>query len=239
MITKDPRIAALAAKYEKKVVSEFQEYVDFAKVDNMTTNIFILSPEQCVGEHEDIRSNLGKCLVDTGEIFLRETGEISERLFIHEYIHRLSRNKKGSTWYMGIQTENEQKTVNFNEAITEYFCWKVVGYDKKHSDVAYSYGLDLIEALVGEIQYEQLLRQFFYSDADLFASMFGYFDEICADFDVLFQSSAGTGTKEEILELALNINRCKMHFMSSLEDDLYFPHTKKGNSLLAKLLDRM
>lgn len=188
----DDRIVRIADKYQNKIYQEFNEHVDFEKVGDMKTNVYLLSMEQCVGEHEDLQHNSRKCVITTGDIYIKDKVVISERGFIHEYIHRMSRNLIDDVWFMGLQAEDDGIRIDINEAITEYFCWKIVEYDLNAPEVSYSFGIDCIEKLNQKIGYERLKAIYFHSQLNKFKAYFEDFNEICDDFYQMFDTNSDT-----------------------------------------------
>lgn len=189
MVSTDNRILKTSDKYANKIHEEFGSYADFDKIDDMKTNIFFLTEKECIGEHEDLLYSAGKCNITDGNIYIRDKDIIPERLLVHEYIHRISRNYINNIWHMGIQTEDDGIRISLNEAITEYFCWKLVKYDENEPRTIYMNGLDCIEKLSNKIGYEVLKDIYFNNKITSLVLLFDDFNEVCNGFRDIFDES--------------------------------------------------
>ncbi len=118
-------------EYYPIIKSKYKEYIkNFNKIPDMTQNVFILSDEQCVGEHEDLLKMRGKCVTETGYIYIRKS-KFNKHVLVHEFIHRLSRNYLDCGWVEGISVETDIIDYNgLSEVLTEWFAYKITKIDE-------------------------------------------------------------------------------------------------------------
>lgn len=96
----------------------------------------------------------GVCPVENGHIYFRYDVEITAHLLIHEFIHRLSRNRKfimasfSWCWVEGIDFPSDYLTY-INEAITEMIAVDIMGEWEENNP--YNKGLKVIDMLCNKI----------------------------------------------------------------------------------------
>lgn len=118
-------------EYYSIIKSKYKEYIkNFDEIPDMTKNVFILSDEQCIGEHEDLLKMRGKCVTETGHIYIRKS-KFNKQVLVHEFIHRLSRNYLDCGWVEGVGVETDTIDYNgLNEILTEWFAYKITKIDE-------------------------------------------------------------------------------------------------------------
>ncbi len=116
-------------KYYNKIKKEYSKYIkNFDSIPDLTQNVYIIPDDKCIDDYKDLAvgKNRGRCDADTGNIYIRESA-FCDHLLIHEFIHRLSRNKTKKILFpqkiLGIATE--AKYIGINEIFTEYLSIKI------------------------------------------------------------------------------------------------------------------
>lgn len=118
-------------KYYSKIKSTYGCYIkNVDKIPNMTQKVYIVPDANCAGKHSDLSLKRAKCITKSGKIYIRESA-FDERILIHEYIHRLSRNYKHKAplnwgWVEGFSSIKDNISyVGFNELITEWITYDI------------------------------------------------------------------------------------------------------------------
>ena len=76
-----------------KVDNFFTKYKIDKNCDDIRDNIVIISETQCLGKYKDMKRMAGKYDPKTRKLVLIES-KITERVFIHEYIHKKSAKRR-------------------------------------------------------------------------------------------------------------------------------------------------
>ena len=123
-------------KYRDKVREMYGHFLcgPHCNID-LAQKVYIIPQERCVNTLSDIANNRGKCVYNSGKIFLRENaffqnGCYNEHLLVHEYIHRLSSNRKRNglfpVWGSGFDFKYKYADYTIlNELITEWVTFSI------------------------------------------------------------------------------------------------------------------
>ena len=116
----------------------------------------------------------GVCPVENGHIYLRDDVEITAHLLIHEFIHRLSRNRKfvmasrSWCWVEGIDFPSDYLTY-INEAITEMITVDIMGELEENNP--YNKGLKVIDMLCNKIDKTAIIYVYMSGNRKFFKNM--------------------------------------------------------------------
>lgn len=123
-------------KYYGKIKNAYGRYIkNFDQIPDMTQNIFIVPDDECTGDYADlvVGKNRGRCDANTGNIYIRESA-FYEHLLVHEFIHRLSRNKiklglLKKQWIEGIMYLDKKVALyGLNEVLTEWLAFNITNH---------------------------------------------------------------------------------------------------------------
>lgn len=129
---------------------------------------------------DDIYNNLinkrarGVCPVENGHIYFRDDVEITAHLLIHEFVHRLSRNRKfvmasfSWHWVEGIDFPSDYLTY-INEAITEMITVDIMG--EREENNPYNKGLKVIDMLCNKIDKTAIIYSYISGNRKFFKKM--------------------------------------------------------------------
>ena len=148
-------------KYYNKIKKAYSKYIkNFDSIPDLTQNVYIILDNKCIGDYEDLAvgNNRGRCDVDTGNIYIRESA-FCEHLLIHEFIHRLSRNFIDCGWIEGFMISDTE--IFLNELINEALTSKICGYESRNYNL---YLFPIFHKIVKKIGYDNLLYAYFSSD---------------------------------------------------------------------------
>lgn len=116
----------------------------------------------------------GVCPVENGHIYFRDDVEITAHLLIHEFIHRLSRNRKfimasfSWCWVEGIDFPSDYLTY-INEAITEMIAVDIMG--EREENNPYNKGLKVIDMLCNKIDKTAIVYAYMSGNRKFFKNM--------------------------------------------------------------------
>lgn len=154
MKAEDARIVDIASKFEDRIHNEFGKYLNFNKIEDMTTNVFLIPQNECIGGHGDLQTNSGKCVAKTGYIYFNKQSfqqaglQQQERMLVHEYLHRCTRKKLWyGRWVEGVAFNYHY--VGLNEVLTEIYTTSIVGYFEER--VAYNFMAEHVNYLISVI----------------------------------------------------------------------------------------
>lgn len=152
----------LQTKYIKPYIHK-----DFEPI---TTNVYVVSKGDIF--YDDLKQNnaRGICDADTGYIYFRDDVTITAHLLIHEFIHRLSRNKFKDEWIEGIAF-TDTNLYYLNEVITEMITCRITGTTE--TDNPYSIGLKHIDALCDKLGEFKIVRAYFNGNINFFKRKLG------------------------------------------------------------------
>ncbi len=162
-------------EYYPIIKKMYKNYVKhFKKIPNLTKNVFILSDDECIGEHNDLLKKRGKCVTENGYIYIRES-KFNKHVLIHEFIHRLSRNYLDCGWVEGIGVEVNigQGIIDYsglNEVLTEWFAYEITKY---RETTIYQDYLPVIDGIITNIcSLKSIKSAFFKGDIGYFFDVF-------------------------------------------------------------------
>lgn len=131
----------------------------------MTQGVYIIPKEKCVGKHADIAEgkNRGKCVTKNGQIYIRDSA-FCEQVLVHEFIHRLSRNKirvnkPWKQWVEGVTVVvNKIPMFGFNEVLTEWIAFSITGIEEQN---LYQVYFNFIEKLKSYDILDEIIELYF------------------------------------------------------------------------------
>ena len=179
-------------KYYHKIKKEYSKYIkNFDSIPDLTQNVYIIPDNKCIDDYEDLAvgKNRGRCDADTGNIYIRESA-FCEHLLIHEFIHRLSRNKVKirffkRQWVEGVMFLDKKVALfGLNEVLTEWFAFQIT---------------NIIEANNCQLQFPFIKNIFDTNDTDSIA--FKYFNNMYEDLINMFYATYGLSVYDKINQL--------------------------------------
>lgn len=141
------------SKYYSKIKNDYSKYIrNFERIPDMRYKVSIVPDQKCINEFSDIAPGKarGKCDTKTGYIYIRESA-FCEQVLVHEFIHRLSRNKIkikrfSKQWVEGIAIPDEKlPLVGLNEVLTEWLTFQITGIQEPNSYQRLFYYIEEIE----------------------------------------------------------------------------------------------
>lgn len=162
----------IIGEHKSTLEKYIKQYVH-KKVEPITENVYI------VYEGDDIYDDLtkngcrGRCDCADGYIYLTEDFLVKRSIksFIHEYIHRLSRNCFNGQYIMGISSFFDGRLYYFNEAITEMIAIDITGISE--NDHPYLVGVDIVRKLCDVVDKNSLIAAYFNGDITFFEKHLG------------------------------------------------------------------
>lgn len=184
-------------KYYMKIKKYYEKYIkNFDSIPNITKNVFIVPSNECIGKHSDLSNNRGKCESDTGYIYIRENA-FNEHLLIHEFIHRLSRNRLRQHLFKRIWIEGigyQQNNVDYrglNELITEWLAFNITNYKENNNCQHY---FCFINEFKKECDFDKIIEAYFNSDGQTIHQ------ELCKIFPLNSDKMINNLTQKILLE---------------------------------------
>ncbi len=180
--------------YYRKIRDTYGKYVkNFDKIPNMTQDVYIIPSGKCVGKHADIAEgkNRGKCVTKNGRIYIRDSA-FCEQVLVHEFIHRLSRNKirvnkPWKQWVEGVTVVvNKIPMFGFNEVLTEWIAFSITGIVEEQN--LYQAYFNIIEKLKSHDILDKIIEL--------------YFQGKCHELQYCMYEKFGIGIKEYLSDLA-------------------------------------
>lgn len=145
--------------YINTLKQQYGQYVKFENIKGITEDIYLISENERIGCHSDMQKHRGKCDKKTGNIYFKDDIIILDSLFVHEYIHRITRKKYWvNKWILGIAYN--YKTVYFNEVLTEWYSYKVTGIMELEN--IYTFAFPIIEKL--NDKYEKEMEESYFKN---------------------------------------------------------------------------
>lgn len=185
-------------KYYNKIKKAYGKYIkNFDSIPNLTQNVYIIPDDKCIGDYEDLAvgKNRGRCDTNTGNIYIRESA-FCEHLLIHEFIHRLSRNKVKigifkRQWVEGVMFINKKVALlGLNEVLTEWFAFQIT---------------NIIEANTYQLQFPFIKNIFDSNNTGNIACM--YFNNKHIDLISIFYTTYGINVFDKINQLNTFVTR--------------------------------
>lgn len=144
--------------------------------DPITKNIYLVYDGDDIYIELKNGRNRGLCCTENGYIYLRSDVDLVPSLLIHEFIHRLSRNRKFIKrhlkweWVCGI--DFPRKGIFYlNEAITEMIAIDITGTCEDGHP--YRPGVEIVEKLCNTIGKNDLITAYFNGDISFFKRRLG------------------------------------------------------------------
>ena len=155
-----------------KINDFFLKYNISKDCDDIRENIKIITEAQCVGRYKDLRDKGGKYDSKTKEIILINS-KITQRLFLHEYIHKKSaKHRFLRPDLLGISyNENFKK---LNEAITEKITCEILNIAKIDQMLHPYFSMFVaIEELEKLISWDKIVQSYFFNDIKIYKQALG------------------------------------------------------------------
>ena len=155
----------------KKTLDKYTMPYKNKKVDPITENVYIVSQGNYMYNELIELGARGGCRVEDGYIFIREDVELTPHLLIHEFIHRLSRNRRlyinsiEWKWVEGINLP-EDCLDYMNEVITEMITVDIIGREEEGNP--YTIGLELMREFANKVGMHDLADAYFYGNVRFF-----------------------------------------------------------------------
>ena len=155
-----------------KINEFFKKYNISNDCNDINKGIQIISKNQCFGPNEDLLNKAGKFDIETKKIVLRYS-KVTQRLFLHEYIHKKSlKCKLFGEDYLGIYCNSKFR--NLNEAITEKITCEILNLPEKEQAIhPYSSMFIAINELTKLIPWTRIIQSYFSNDIKIYKTVLG------------------------------------------------------------------
>jgi len=132
-------IEQLIEPYRAELDNLIETYVPNKTIQDITEDVFIVDNNDKI--YKELKNNNGraKCDANTGNIYIRNDIDLTAHLLIHEFIHRISRNKVKvglfkKQWIEGIMFVDKKVALyGLNEVLTEWIAFDVTNYTENNS----------------------------------------------------------------------------------------------------------
>ena len=133
-------------------------------VDPITEHVYVVYEGDAIYEELKTGGHRGLCRAKDGYIYIRNDVDWSPNLLIHEFIHRLSRNRKFvKAWpiYQSVLGLDQPRNClhYVNEIITEMIAVSITGIEEERNP--YTFGLDLMRQFANKVGAHNLIKAYF------------------------------------------------------------------------------
>ena len=170
-----------------------EEYINpyiHKMVDPINEHIYIVFPGDEVYMDLIDQKARGACYTKDGYIYFRSDVNITAHLLIHEYVHRLSRNRKfvikKLSWCLVEGIDFPKGCLKYlNEVITEMITSDITGLEEP--DNPYTLGLDLVRQFANKVGKHSMVNAYFEGDIHFFKKQLGkyYKPFVCSFFNLI------------------------------------------------------
>ena len=166
----EEEINGILGRHKKSLEEYIAPYLK-PYTEPITKNVYVVY--KCDEIYDDLmeRGARGRCDYDDGYIYLRSDREPTAHLLIHEFIHRVSRNRKfvikpfGTQWVEGIDFP-QKDLFDLNESITEMIAIDITG--ERECGHPYNEGVDILEKLCKPNDKNDMIEDYFTGNLSFF-----------------------------------------------------------------------
>ena len=160
----------------KRTLEEYIKPYIHKKVDLINENIYVVFPGDDVYKELIDQKARGVCHTKDGYIYFRNEVNLTAHLLIHEFVHRLSRNRKFVikmlSWHFVEGIDFPKDCLNYlNEVITEMITSDITGLEEP--DNPYTLGLDLMRQFANKAGKHSMVNAYFEGDIHFFKKRLG------------------------------------------------------------------
>ncbi len=160
----------------KRTLEEYIKPYINKKVDPINEHIYVVFPGVDVYIELVDKKARGVCHTKDGHIYFRNEVNLTAHLLIHEFVHRLSRNRKFVikmlSWCLVEGIDFPKDCLNYlNEVITEMITSDITGSEEP--DNPYTLGLDLMRQFANKVEKNSLINAYFKGDIRFFKKRLG------------------------------------------------------------------
>lgn len=160
----------------KRTLEEYIKPYIHKKVDPITEYIYVVFSGDDVHTELVNQKARGVCHTEDGHIYFRNEVNLTAHLLIHEFVHRLSRNRKFVikilTWRLVEGIDFPKDCLDYlNEVITEMITSDITGTEEP--DNPYTLGLDLMRQFANKIGKHSMINAYFEGDIRFFKKRLG------------------------------------------------------------------
>lgn len=160
----------------KRTLEEYINPYINKKVEPINEHIYVVFPDDDVYIELINQKARGVCHTEDGYIYFRNEVNLTAHLLIHEFVHRLSRNRKFVikmlSWRLVEGVDYPRDCLNYlNEVITEMITSDITGSEEP--DNPYTLGLDLMRQFANKVGKHNMINAYFEGDIRFFKKRLG------------------------------------------------------------------